>query len=491
MKDCYNYFFKNLLEPLNKYFNGGISVDNVRKTLLKINQFFYNSYPDIGRVNIEDMEFETTFFSDFHKIWHEKAEEIIEPKIDENKCKQAAKIFHNLKKKYNDKPFINKIDFMGLKPEDVAKVRFLTANQDFRGSRETEDFFKMLKDNPLLFDLQLIYKNPSRFLTDIKISNLSQNDKREKYAKTTAQFLISRNISAFEIADYFNNDVSEIKKTIIETVGMGYGNKKVDMFLRDMYEWNIWKELQGISKINVASDINTIKVALRTSILKTKLTPLISSFLDIFCYQYSIIDEWSSRAWRKVWEFWSKNYPETAPFGPAYMDYFLYNIIGKDFCNENLFEFKGEECNHKFFWHSGRNRYCLVCKEAFRNNKVIFNEINGKIFAKCERYGDHIYEVSDKRTKKCKLCEEKQIPFAYVINRYLPCSHSKGSIYIKNSNFSTILKGIEICPFAKLCNPNSENFIKLNPPKSISILGRTGWESAKTNKSEGGGGLMS
>jgi hypothetical protein len=34
-------------------------------------------------------------------------------------------------------------------------------------------------------------------------------------------------------------------------------------------------------------------------------------------------------------------------------------------------------------------------------------------------------------------------------------------------------------------------FKKLNPPKSISILGQTGWESAKTKRDEGGGGLMS
>lgn len=52
------------------------------------------------------------------------------------------------------------------------------------------------------------------------------------------------------------------------------------------------------------------------------------------------------------------------------------------------------------------------------------------------------------------------------------------------------LPGITQCPFIKACNPNSSQFKKLNPPKSISILGRTGWESAKTRRDEGGGGLM-
>ena len=32
--------------------------------------------------------------------------------------------------------------------------------------------------------------------------------------------------------------------------------------------------------------------------------------------------------------------------------------------------------------------------------------------------------------------------------------------------------------------------VQLNPPKSISILGQTGWETARTTKTEGGGRLM-
>jgi len=492
MIDSYKFFFEKLLKPLIDYYKGGISIENVRKSLLKINQFFFNSNPEIGQLKIDDLELETSFFSEFHKIWFDKAEEIIDPQIDIDKCKIAAEVLHNVKKQYNDLPFTHKISFKGLSTEDIATVRFLTANQDFRGSRETEYFFELYKDNPSSFDLQKIYRNPANFLSDIKITNLSQNDKREKYVKTTAKFLLSRNISAYDIADYYKNDVLEIKKNIVDTVGMGYGNKKTDMLIRDFYEWNIWKKLKGISDINVASDINTIKIALRTGILKTKLTPLISSFLDIFCYQYSIIDEWSSQAWRKVWEEWKNNYPETAPYGPAYMDYFLYNIIGKDFCNENLFEFKGEECNHKFYWHSGRNKFCLVCKDKYRNNKVTFKEINNKLFAICERNSDHFYEVKNRRSKKCKICEQTSIPTANIVKRFLPCTHDKGYIFMNSSKYVlSVLKGIKICPFEKLCKPKSENFIKLNPPKSISILGRTGWESAKTNISAGGGGLMS
>jgi len=54
-----------------------------------------------------------------------------------------------------------------------------------------------------------------------------------------------------------------------------------------------------------------------------------------------------------------------------------------------------------------------------------------------------------------------------------------------------LLPNLKECPFAAVCDPKSKKFLKLNPPKSISILGKTGWESARTRSNEGGGGLMS
>lgn len=66
---------------------------------------------------------------------------------------------------------------------------------------------------------------------------------------------------------------------------------------------------------------------------------------------------------------------------------------------------------------------------------------------------------------------------------------------ISNSEFvrgeNSVLPNITSCPFSDVCSPKSIAFKKLNPPKSISILGRTGWDSAKTNVENGGGGLMS
>ena len=37
----------------------------------------------------------------------------------------------------------------------------------------------------------------------------------------------------------------------------------------------------------------------------------------------------------------------------------------------------------------------------------------------------------------------------------------------------------------------NNNYKNLQPPKSISILGQTGWTSSYTEKNNGGGGLMS
>ena len=487
-------FYKKLLLPLQEYSKGEINIEKIRESLLIINKYFFNNYEGIGSTSIEEWNFVTEYFSDFHKLWEEKAEEILAPEIDNEKCTNVARVLHTIRQDLGDAPFLNPINLFNIEPQNVALVRFLTANQDFRGSRNTEDFLRLFLDSPTVFDLNRIYENPSNFLNEIGITDLSQNDKREKYAKTAANFLITKEIDAFGIAEYFNNDTLAIKDALLATLGMGYGNKKADMFLRDMFVWGIWPNLTSIEQLNVASDINTIKVALRTGIIKTKLSPLLSSFLDIYCHQYSTIDLWVSNVWRRVWEIWRENYPTTAPFGPSFIDYFLYRIIGKDFCRENLYEFRGENCEHTFFWHSSKNKACLECQQLYRNNLVSFEEFDGNIYAICNRHPEHRYEVENRRKKKCQLCENINNG-AVVINSYLPCTKSEGSIAISNSEFvrggNSVLPNITICPLADICSPMSAEFRKLNPPKSISVLGRTGWESAKSDARNGGGGLMS
>jgi hypothetical protein len=273
----------------------------------------------------------------------------------------------------------------------------------------------------------------------IVITSLSQNDKRVKYAETASRILIEKNIEPYNLFEYFKNDLLEIKKFLLANQGSGFGNKKVDMFIRDMVVLKVWKNPKNFDKINVASDINTTKVALRSGILQTSI-PLISSFLDIFCYQYGLIDNTNAQAWRRVWEIWKEDFPKTCIESPSLIDYLVYRVIGKEFCKEKLCEFECESKKHKFKWHSGRNKTCQISK-------------------------------------------------------VLPCSDVDGHLVIEKIEYvsgkDAILKGIKECPFVTVCKPKEASFKKLNPPKSISILGQTGWDSARVLSGEGGGGLMS
>ncbi len=97
--------------------------------------------------------------------------------------------------------------------------------------------------------------------------------------------MIGLEIEPFDLFKYFNKDVLKIREFLLGNKGSGFGNKKIDMFIRDMVVLKVWKNPVNFDSINVASDINTIKVALRTGIIETSI-PLVSSFLDIFCYQY-------------------------------------------------------------------------------------------------------------------------------------------------------------------------------------------------------------
>jgi hypothetical protein len=157
-------------------------------------------------------------------------------------------------------------------------------------------------------------------------------------------------------------------------------------------------------------------------------------------------------AWRAVWTKWKEKYPTEVIESPCLIDYFVYRIIGKDFCNEKLCIFECESQKHQFKWHSSRNKTCQICYKSGKRNK------------------------------------------ANLIKKILPCSDDEGYVVIEKSDFvvgkDSPLHGIRECPFAVVCEPKSSKFKKLNPPKSISILGQTGWNSARTRYSEGGGGLM-
>lgn len=110
---------------------------------------------------------------------------------------------------------------------------------------------------------------------------------------------------------------------------MGFGNKKTDMFLRDLVVHEVWGDYLNFEHLDVASGIYTMKVALPTGIIKTGI-PLVSSFVDIFCHQYVYMDEMNTVAWRRVWEIWSDKYPSECVTSPCMMDYFVYRVIGRE-----------------------------------------------------------------------------------------------------------------------------------------------------------------
>lgn len=423
-----------------------LGISEARQVIKNINEFLYTNYIGIDTTEILGGTYK--YFSDFHKYWDMHHKEILNCQIIETQCEKVADALHDVYKKTNGSVFKSLYDTCGLSPENICRVRFLSANQDFRGTRNFNEFAELFNSDNSIFDEDVILLDPAIFLKKLNITNLSQGDKRISYAKNIAQFIKEKNCSPYELIKFYDRDIYKLRNDIINCTSGGYGNKKADMFVRDMVVLGIWNDVRGFENIDVASDINTIKVALRTGIIKTEI-PLVSSFLDIFCYQYSYIDEMNAKAWRRVWEIWQNKYANECIASPCLIDYFVYRVIGKQFCKENLFVFKCDTYNHTFKWHSGKNKTCQICYQ---------NKIKGMK--------------------------------AHVIKRVMACTDPEGNVAIKNSDFVLSLpKGqkFDTCPFVGICKNNHH----LMPPKSISILGQTGWTSAYTMKDKGGGGLMS
>lgn len=425
--------------------SGVMDIATAREIVREINEFLYTKYDGIGTV--WELGQNLQFFSDFHKYWYAHHREILNLQIDDASCEKVADALHDVYMRTNGQAFYEIYDINGLSNEDICRVRFLTANQDFRGSRDFKELSEIFLSDRSIFDVDLINREPTTFLCDIGITSLSQTDKRIQYAKKVTQFLIEHHSEPFGIIDAFDRDVQRFRNALIAYEGAGYGNKKTDMFIRDMVVLGVWKNVHNFDCIDVASDINTVRVALRTGILRSAI-PLVSSFLDIFCYQYGYVDNMSALAWRRVWECWIRKYPTETISSPCLLDYFVYNVVGKQFCKEILVLFECEE-GHHFKWHSGRNKKCQICVRSGNNVPV---KIVGKI---------------------------------------LPCSDVDGSIAIQNTPFvraNIAHPNFRECPFKTICDGYDKK--KLMPPKSISIMGQTGWTTGYADKDSGGGGLM-
>ena len=421
-------------------------VEVAQRFISGINEYFFQTHNEIGTTEFQDEEFQ--YFSEFHKFWEAHHDEILNARIDPIQTAIAAKSLRSAMKRYGREVFAVTLDTKGLSPEAIAQVRFLTANQDFREPPENQ-YGKYLED-PTQFEASTIREDPADFLQFLGMTRLSQTDKRIDFARNAATFLTENAIRAFEIAKHFGNNAVEIRGALIDSPNMGYGTKKANMFIRDMVELNVWPGLSHYDEIDVASDINTMKLALRTGIIKTDI-PLVSSFLDVFCWQYGYIDEMSASAWRKVWEDWYTLDHKTAPRSPCLMDFLLYRI-GREYCGDIVVRYSCEN-GHTFFHFGARLRNCRICLTQ----------------------GKRVAATSGSRVLPCQITAAE-----------LP--REKGILLLEKDKLLRIFDGV--CIFEESCSPKSPSFRPLDPPKSISIKGQTSWTNSYAERDRGGGGMM-
>jgi hypothetical protein len=420
-------------------------IELARRFLLGINRYFFQTYKGIGTVRFQDEELQ--YFSEFHKYWEGHHEQILNPQIDRPRAVLAARAMDAAFKRYGCQVFSVQHNTRGLNPRAIAQVRFFTSNQDFR-EPPTNQYGKYL-DDPTKFGEDFIERDPEDFLRFLGTARLSQSDKRVDFARNAARFLLDRKATAFEICQKFGNDAVAIRQALVDQPNMGYGFKKANMFIRDMVELGVWLDIKNFAEIDVASDINTMKLALRTGILKTDI-PLVSSFLDIFCYQYGCVDSMSAKAWRTVWEEWRKLPENNSPSSPCQMDFLIYRI-GREYCKDNVVEYHCER-GHSFYHFNAQVRICRVCSSTWRSKAT-----PGQRFLPCQ-----------------------------IAVQNLP--RDSGQLLLDDENLLAIFGGI--CIFEGVCSPKAAAFRLLEPPKSISVKGQTSWTNSYSDRERGGGGMM-
>ena len=182
-----------------------LSVTDARKVVKSINDFLYTNYPNIG--TIWELGEYREYFSDFHKFWHHHHKEILGCTIDNAICERVADSLHSVYTATNGDAFRYVWNTCGLTNEQVCRIRFLTANQDFRGSRSFSDLARVFESDNTIFDENNIKEEPVDFLRSIDVGGLSQNDKRINYAKNISEFLLSHNCTPYELIDKYDRDI--------------------------------------------------------------------------------------------------------------------------------------------------------------------------------------------------------------------------------------------------------------------------------------------
>ena len=77
-----------------------------------------------------------------------------------------------------------------------------------------------------------------------------------------------------------------------------------------------------------------MRIALRTGILRVR-APLLTSYVDVYDYQYGLIDEYTKIAWRRVWDVWGTLASNHRVESPAMFDFLVYRI-GQKCCKARL-----------------------------------------------------------------------------------------------------------------------------------------------------------
>jgi len=323
--------FLTFLGKLISHLKIDISIDQLKKriqdeyevaakVLYEINKFVYQRHATLDKA----------YISEFHRYWKYNHEKVLKPVIGKDETLKVAAVLENIYANNTIKVQLNTLD---LQAEEIANVRFFTAIQDFKIdiSAKTNPF-ELYKLKPEFFDPNKILDN--ELLIDEFLSRIgaeSQRDKRKPWMQESARLLQRKyGSSAFNINKAHGGDVVEIKKALAEPEKYGFSQKKADMFLRDMADLEVWTYERNIEEINVMSDKNTMRIALRTGILQFRI-PLLTSYLDIYCYQYALVDRWNASAWREVWKVWDTIPNNHRPPTPASIDYLIYRM-GKLAC---------------------------------------------------------------------------------------------------------------------------------------------------------------
>ena len=125
-------FINSILKELKIKNIDNIAIEEARKIVYEINKFLYTNYEGIGKTF--ELDSEREYISEYHKFWERNCEKILNPKIDEEKCEKVADIFHEIFLKHKS-AFYSLYSKEDLKDDEVCKVRYYTASQDFNGSR--------------------------------------------------------------------------------------------------------------------------------------------------------------------------------------------------------------------------------------------------------------------------------------------------------------------------------------------------------------------